>query len=218
MHSENTEWFLVQSWLQYNPVKQVSSPDLSIFSLQWTLFSEFGTGFEIVVHDVCIGLRSWLLKSSVQRTGSQYTFNHFFWFLHSIPHLKFFWSLYIISLCVIIYYDKYNKKNLCIKRACSWITVIYIGTEAIPWNLAVFHCATTEYNIIGVWIDTYAFYKRVLQKKTYESQIWSLFFAIHRKIIIDPHKLYMVGKGRSSALKCILICQNQLRIEATRVI
>ena len=54
---------------------------------------------------------------------------------------------------------------------------------------------------IGVWIDTYVFYQSILQKKTYESQIWSLFFVIHRKIVIDPHKLYMVGKRRFAALK-----------------
>ena len=55
-------------------------------------------------------------------------------------------------------------------------------------------------------------------KKTYELQIWSLFFVIHRKIVIDPHKLYMVRKGRFAALKCILVCQNWLRIEATGAI
>ena len=33
---------------------------------------------------------------------------------------------------------------------------------------------------IGVWIDTYVFYQSVLQKKTYVSQIRSLFFVIHR--------------------------------------
>ena len=32
---------------------------------------------------------------------------------------------------------------------------------------------------------------------------------------MDPHKLYMVGKRRFSALKWILACQNQLRIKAT---
>ena len=31
---------------------------------------------------------------------------------------------------------------------------------------------------------------------------------------MDPHKLYMVGKKRLSGLKCILICENWLRIEA----
>ena len=37
--------------------------------------------------------------------------------------------------------------------------------------------------MIGVWIDTYVFYQNILEKKTYESQIWSLCiatFAIHR--------------------------------------
>ena len=37
---------------------------------------------------------------------------------------------------------------------------------------------------------------------------------IHRLIIMDPHKLYMVGKKRFSGLKCILVCENWLRIEA----
>ena len=35
---------------------------------------------------------------------------------------------------------------------------------------------------------------------------------------MDPHKLYMVGKRRFSALKCILVCQNLLIIEATGAI
>ena len=35
---------------------------------------------------------------------------------------------------------------------------------------------------------------------------------------MDPHKLYMVGKRRFSALKCILVCENWLRIEATGAI
>ena len=35
---------------------------------------------------------------------------------------------------------------------------------------------------------------------------------------MDPYKLYMVKKRRFSALKWILICQNQLRIEAAGVI
>ena len=35
---------------------------------------------------------------------------------------------------------------------------------------------------------------------------------------MDFHKLYMVGKRRFSALKCILVCENRLRIEATGAI
>ena len=48
------------------------------------------------------------------------------------------------------------------------------------YNLAL--CCPKKFgcSLIGVWIDTYVFYQSVLQKKTYESQIWSLFFAIHR--------------------------------------
>ena len=42
--------------------------------------------------------------------------------------------------------------------------------------------------------------------------------AIHIIIIMDPHKLYMVGKRRFSALKCILVCENWLKIEATGAI
>ena len=35
---------------------------------------------------------------------------------------------------------------------------------------------------------------------------------------MDPHKLYMVGQRKFSALKCILVFENRLRIEATGAI
>ena len=39
-------------------------------------------------------------------------------------------------------------------------------------------------------------------------------YDLHVQIIANHNDLYMVGKGRFSALKWYLVCENRLRIEA----
>ena len=39
------------------------------------------------------------------------------------------------------------------------------------------------FDFIGVCIDTYVFYQSILEKKTYESQIWSVCIAKRRIVV-----------------------------------